>query len=239
MDSVLNDKTLLFHSVGNNIFGFIGVMKYGICSNSKSKELNNPYFCINTVGSNGYNYICTSMSPSINGINISDTYNGYIKNGIGFIIRLDNNLEIKENNGSTSYNDICYIKNYIPLDNIVGIIINKEMMDKSLSEVTLGINKKNLTYSSVVPKKCLHLAKCMEEECGYKIDMNYLNHLISEHNYDSIERFICLNMDNAFKYKFNNQDIKMRDIIDYYNDGKYKIYDEHGIETLSQNVTKK
>lgn len=179
------------------------------------------------------------MSPSINGINVSDTYNRYIKNGISFIIRLDNSLEIKKNNGLTSYNDVCYVKNYIPLDNIVGIIINKELLDKRLSEVALGINKKNLTYSSVVPKKCQHLAKCMEEECGYKIDMNRLSYLISEHDYDSIERFMCLNIDNAFKFKFNNPDIKMCDIIDYYNNDKFKKYNEFGIEILSQNVTKK
>lgn len=46
MDSIFNDKNLLFHGVGNNIFGFIGVIRYGICSNSKSKEISNPFFVL-------------------------------------------------------------------------------------------------------------------------------------------------------------------------------------------------
>lgn len=162
MENILEDKNLIFHGVGSNIFSFIGILKYGICSNFKSKELGNPYFCVNTVGSNGYNYICTSMSPSINGIENSDTYNKYIKHGIGFAIRLDENMKTTNNTGvMTSYNDICYVRDYIPISNIVGIVINKDILNKKLSEVTFGINKKYLTYSTVVPKKCKHIIECI------------------------------------------------------------------------------
>lgn len=240
MENILTDKNLVFHGIGYNIFSFIGILKYGICSNSKSKELNNPFFCVNTLGSNGYDYICVSLSPSINGLETSDTFNKYVRNGIGFVIRLDENAQTKNTTGvMISYNDICYVKNHISTNNIVGIILNKDILNVSLSKLPLGINKRNLTYSTVVPKKCRHLLKCIEVECGYKIDSNLLNYYIGKKDYDKVEILMSSYMGEAFKYKLKKEDVTLNDIIDFYSQNRFSIYDENGIEINRQNVTKK
>lgn len=235
--NILEDKNILFHGIGFNIFSLLGILKYGIASNSQAKTEDNPYFYVNTIGSNGYKDICAAISPSINGISSSDTFNKYIINGISFLIEIDKNLVLKRKK-IQAYNDICYIENNVPTNNIIGIMINEKYLNTPISELPIGLNDSGHVYKIVIPKKCAHIANCLSLECEYKVDLEKMEKLIISKNYDALEKFMRENISKGFAKKLEKSDPTLLDVF-YYYDISLPIYNIDGKEISHKNVAKK
>ena len=94
MEYNYNENTL-FHSINYNFAKLESILKYGILSESKVKELNNNFellglptisYTKNYKGSNTDKYISTTSYSLINENNPNSSYNLYTTKGISFII---------------------------------------------------------------------------------------------------------------------------------------------------------
>lgn len=235
--NILEDKNILFHGIGFNIFSLLGILKYGIVSNSQAQTESNPYFYVNTIGSNGYKDICVAISPSINGISSSDTFNKYVVNGISFLIKIDKNLTLKKKEVQ-SYNDMCYIENNVPTDNIKGLMINEKYLNTPISELPVGLNDSGHIYKIVIPKKCAHIANCLSFECEYKVDLRKMEGLIVSKDYNGLEMFMRENIFKGFAKKLGENNPTLLDVFRYY-DISLPIYNIDGEEISYKNVAKK
>ena len=144
MKNIFDDVTLRYHGIGENILKFIFILKDGIlCANSLEHK---PYYARNYGGFNKDEAV--SICYPINGSRTTyGAFQIYIKKGgLSFVLKdVKESLLIFTGHKSGFADEELYIGNISP-NNIVGIIVNSQLLNKKISELNL---LKNMGYGYI------------------------------------------------------------------------------------------
>lgn len=228
-----NDNTLI-HSPGVDFAAIEGIMKNGIMSleygNKHNIEVNRNYFGSNlddTISCIRYLYVNKEVKDS--------AYNKYVPNGVSFLIE-DVPFIFDKDTRFIHRSDEVLVKDFIPRDNIKGILVPEELIDTDLEDLSY-IREDSSSYS-LIKNKVDNISSYIKNNsglvCDYQDFFRELYYLSEESRNDSdlnIEELssefkdvICdLNYEigsdfhKCFSKVLNRKDINILDIINYIN----------------------
>ena len=240
--NILEDKSLRFHGVGHNVFKYISILQHGILTKQDSNNVE--LYSKNYGGYNQDNMISMAISPSEFGTYKHGAFGVFISRGIGFVLKDCQGIRASRTNHDSGFADEEFHIGSIPTSNIAGIIINKELSQKRVTDLHL-FDEMGTGY---VDSTCETIIKYLQKNCGIKdINMDEINNIITTKNnlgsqdidfFDRMkqekELISKLNtvlvgyIDRHFKQLLGKEEVSIIDIVEHYNEEHLPIYDETG-----------
>lgn len=234
-----NDNTLI-HSVGTDFSAISSIMNNGIVSKKYGKEhgidINRNYYGSNlddTISCIRYLYVNKAIEDS--------AYNRYVPNGISFVIE-DTPFIYDKDSRFIHRSDEVLVKDFIPKENIKGILVPEHLIDTDLEDFTY-IREDSTSYILVKHRldnivnyiQSISNVKCDYED--YLRELYYLSeetkNVSEEEQIDIYEEFkdvirdlnyeIGLDYKKCFTKVLNKDDINILDIINYINDNSLQL----------------
>lgn len=249
-NSILMDKSLVYHSVNFDIFKLIGILSNGIYSFNKAKS-NGIDMNRNSIGYNGDDYISVAEYSITYGV--KNAFDIYIKNGISVVI--DSSEYKKVNDEGPSRGPLVpfcsgifghvYIKDKIATKDIIGIMVPSTCFNKKITDLDIGLSKVQL---SLLPIYILNYVKNIALFFNYSYDLNILDKMLEElkiliNDKDlpkqekvsrlnevikKINQFLVNNLSLAVSEKFDISEPTLEFLIEKYNINNLPIYDTTG-----------
>jgi hypothetical protein len=250
---LLQDRSKYFHGIGFDLPRIGKILKLGILT-EKEALAQGANVVRNTQGFNLNDTVSVAESPSINNTHAHGAFGLYIKSGISFVIDRQNlhmfgipsSITSDDLNVARPSSRICgeqYIAGSVPTDNIVGVMVPEEMLNKKVTELSLGL--KNIGWGQI-NDKCTKMVAELEKECGYTADISELYELIKrreairqqkfglerdkqeEQVILDMEKYVTGFMEKAYAKKMGKEDVTLRDILEHYLPSTMKVYDTSG-----------
>ena len=155
------DNTLL-HSVGFNPYKIESVLRYGILSKNESERQNIP-FTKSYLGYNFDNFISMVRYMYVNFDDENSSYNKYARKGVSFIVE-NQDFIYNQNDMYFNYSDEVFVKDKVPVENIVGISVPKKYLSYELKDLPM-IPLKSSSY--------LNIKHTCDDLIGYLSSINY------------------------------------------------------------------
>ena len=246
MKNIFDDVTLRYHGIGENILKFIFILKDGIlCANSLK---NTSYYAKNYGGYNKENMV--SICYPISGEKVKyRAFLVYIKEGgLSFVLK-----DVKGTSSSSTHHDSGFADEEfhfgnISPNNIVGIIVNRQLLNKKISELNLlrnmGYGYINNTFLQTVRYlKSNGMNNIITEEQMQEL-FNKTDQLIHKEFFNfQIKEQIILELSqilSSYLAQFFEQKYGITTVVEFlqmFNKNNLPIYDENG-ETLDINNIK-
>jgi len=251
---LLQDKSKYFHGIGFDLPRIPKILKIGIL-NEKDALAQNANIQRNTRGFNLDDTISVAESPSINNTYDHGAFGLYIKSGISFVIDkqklhifgIPSNITSDDLNVARPSSRIRgeqFIEGSVPRDNIVGVMVPKEMLDIKIAELPLGL--RNIGWGQI-NDKCKSLIAEVEKECAYSEDTSKLEEFVQkrelvqqlkgdslvkgkqeEQIFLEMERVVTGFMERAYAKKLGKEDVRLKDVLEYYLPPAMKVYNTSG-----------
>ena len=236
--NILEDKSLRFHGVGHNILKYISILQNGILTKLDSSK--SELYSKNFGGYNQNNMISMAISPSVYGTYKHGAYGVFISDGIGFVLKGCQGIRSSSTNHHSGFDDEEFHIGSIPVSNIIGIILNKELSQKKATDLQLfkGMG------TGFVDSTCDVIIKYLRKNGIEDINIEEINNIKNEKNtldsqgldfLDKMKReemliaelnsIIVNYLEKFFKQVLGKDDISIMDIIEHYNDRRLPIYD--------------
>jgi len=245
--NILQDKDLRFHGICQNIIKYISILENGILTQKDSSKADG--YVRNYNGCNEKQNISLAISPSLTKESNSSAFESFVADGIGFILK---NLDGKIKKGVFNGEELHY--GIINKDKIVGIIINSELINKKISQldVLYGVGK------GYIDDTCMNILKYIhnrgkkdinfiefKELSKKKMEIYFDEKLESYERIDKIKEItdcmgekVSMHLEEYFIKVMDKENIVLKDVIDFYNINKLKIFDEKGNEINEQYMFK-
>lgn len=241
--NILEDKSLRFHGVGHNVFKYISILQHGILTKQDSDNVE--LYSKNYGGYNQDDMVSMAISPSEFGTYKHGAFGVYILEGIGFVLKDCQGIRASRTSHDSGFIDEEFHMGSIPTSNIVGIIINKELSQKQITDLHLFENM----GTGYVDSTCETIIKYLQKNCSIKdINMDEINNIITtKNNLDSqgldffdrmkqekeliskLNTVLVGYIDRHFKQLLGKEEVSIIDIVEHYNKEHLPIYDETGI----------
>ncbi len=174
MEYNYKEDTLL-HSIGFNLIRLESILTNGILSKRKMEELGINY-CTNYTGYNLDDTISCMLFAYINPTVENNAYNKYAINGITLIVE---DVDYIYDLGERYINrvDEVLVKDYIPTNNIKGIIIPSEYRDKYIYDLNY-LTLDSTSYINI--KSSVDMLNKYLNNNKYYLDMDIVNEYLYE-----------------------------------------------------------
>lgn len=253
---ILLDRSLLFHGIGFDFARLKGILHHGILSEDEARQ-RGVRFIRNYDGFNLANTVSVAKPPSIHNTFTNQAFNTYISNGISFIISgmkvekdtprrysalrsIDDELEETLN---VNFDDEAFVKDYIPLENITGIMAPHTALSKPISELPLVLQGTGIRYIDI---RCRAMISFLQVECGFIGDTSSLRSFVERMNnltryhdvgvmnevsdiVSQIDNFMRLYISRAYDKLFQKENATLRDVLRYYVPPGMRFFNSRGI----------
>ena len=218
--NILEDKSLRFHGVGHNILKFISILENGILTKNDSK--NTELYTKNYGGYNQDNMVSTTISPSEFGTYTHGAFGTFISEGIGFVLKDCQGIKSSSTLHHSGFDDEEFHIGSIEPSKIVGIIANRELMQKKVTDLDIlkgmGTGFIDSTCYTIISNSEIDFWDEQKKEKEFISDLN-----------DIMVKYL----NKYFTQLLGKEDISISEIIKFYNERNLPIYDEKGVEILS------
>jgi hypothetical protein len=256
---VLLDKSKLFHGVGFDTLRFKSILEHGILSERAATEkgiaLNR-----NFGGSNLDDTVSVTFSPAVFNTFTFGAFPEYVNQGIGFAIErrglstfpaprpaISGYESIEDLAGrSSGYPDETYVRNEIPPENIVGVMVPEDALLKPVSELPLRPALAEMAERKI-DKRCRGIIADLEKELGYKADTAPIEELLQQQKavtesnlpyyenvakrkevYAVMEKTIQSYIGQAYAHAFQKENVLLRDVLTKYLSEDMPVYNANG-----------
>ena len=244
--NILEDKSLRFHGVGHNILKFISILENGILTKNDSK--NTELYTKNYGGYNQDNMVSTTISPSEFGTYTHGAFGTFISEGIGFVLKDCQGIKSSSTLHHSGFDDEEFHIGSIEPSKIVGIIANRELMQKKVTDLDIlkGMG------TGFIDSTCYTIIKFLQKNGVNEINMEETDDLITQKNnlsnseidfwdeqkkekefISDLNDIMVKYLNKYFTQLLGKEDISISEIIKFYNERNLPIYDEKGVEILS------
>lgn len=155
-------ENTLLHSVGFNPYKIESVLKHGILSKNEA-EKQNISFTKNYFGYNFDNFISMVRYMYVNFDDENSSYNKYARKGVSFIVE-NQDFVYNQSNACFNYPDEVFVKDKVPVENIVGVSVPKKYLSYELKDLSM-IPLKSSSY--------LNIKHTCDDLIGYLLSINY------------------------------------------------------------------
>lgn len=128
-DIDIDNTNYLYHGIGEDLFKFESILKYGILSEKEATKLH-LNFIRNDIGINNDDKISVVKPATRSKDMLRSAFERYMLNGISFIINDINSEEIHD-----TYNDEAHVFNKININDIIGIMVPEEIYESKISDL--------------------------------------------------------------------------------------------------------
>lgn len=258
---ILMDKSKLFHGIGFDLIRYKSILEHGILSENAAYE-KGVNIKRNFQGYNLNDTVSVTESPSVHKTFTSGAFGTYIRPGISFVIEgipIDSSIafrpppqDIKEDFRSSriskrasGYIDEAYVIHEIPKENLQGVMIPEDSLDKPLSELPLGLAKMGHNF---IENRCRSLITDLAQEIGFSGDITQLEELIKskeelenspgyyseKHNarqklLEQMDKFMQEYIHKAFVQSTGQKQVTLRDVLKKYTPADMPIYNSDGM----------
>lgn len=148
------------------------------------------------------------------------------------------------NSRNSGFEDEVYIKHKVPIENISGIMIPEESLDRWISELPLELSTIGAGF---IQNRCQKLFTDLEQETGYKADQTQFKELIEMRSkinnteidfpekdkiekkiFNTMDKIVQENIEKGFALKMGKEQVTLRDILKKYLPEGMKLYNSDG-----------